>query len=390
MYGHISTVKDTMQNRSLIAFGLLLMAWCIPAFGQDAAAPAPAPAPPPPDLNEPKMVDVKVKIVEFQVTKGVETGFNVFYARRNRFRLYNRLSSGRGAITSADLTFPIENSAITVFLDQIRLSEGDLEFVLQGLVNDSLALILSRPRAKVMVRQAVPMIVKTIKDNPYEEPLSVGNNLVTVTKFQKTGVELNIGVPDLTDDDGNWATTHDSYVRLDIMAKVDELGGEVDIQTGFTAPSYTNRMIKTTVWVRHGQMLILGGLYRNRKAKESATVPWLNQGEKVAVGAAERVVPGNVLVSPLSSTLGSRRTTTERRELVFFIKTETWRPAYTVADDLFGGGFEEEDADAKQTPGDYVTHVGKKVINAPKRAVEKVSGESVTTHLGADMEGAKR
>jgi hypothetical protein len=379
-----------MQKRLLIILGFLFMVSFVPAFGQDAEAPPPAPAPPPPDLNEPKMVDVKVKIVEFQATKGVETGVNAFFARRNRYRAYNRLTSGRGAITSADLTFPIENSAITVFLDQIRMSEGDLEIVLQGLVNESLALILSRPRAKVMVRQAVPMIVTTVKDNPFEEPLSVGNNLVTITRFKKTGVTLNIGVPDLTDDDGDWATTDDSYVRLDITAQVDELGGEVDIQTGFTAPSYTNRMIKTTVWVRHGQMLILGGLYRNRKAKEVASVPWLNQGEKVAVGAAERVVPGNVLVSPLSSTLGSRRTTEERRELVFFIKTETWRPAYTVfPDESAFDGFEEEEIDAGRTPTDYITNVGKKVIDAPKAAVERVSGESVTTRLGADMEGSE-
>jgi len=249
---------------------------------------------------------------------------------------------------------------------------------------------VSRPRAKVMVRQEIVMKVATIRENPYSEPAYVGLTEVPVTKFRNTGITLEIKVPDLTDDDGDWATTDDSYVQLDIMAQVDEIGGTVPVQTGQPTPSFSNRMIRTTVWVRHGQMLVLGGLYRNRKVKEGSSVPWLNQGEKVAVGAAERVVPGNALVSPLSASLGSRRTSDERRELVFFIKTETWRPAYTVADEFGFDGFEEEGADGGSRPVDYITDVGKKIINAPKTAVEKISGESVTTNLGADIEGAKR
>ena len=76
--------KFNMKTRSLIAFAVGL---ALAAIGH-AQAPAPAgltpPRPPvappttPLSVDAPKQVSVTVKVVEFQATKGVETGLSAF------------------------------------------------------------------------------------------------------------------------------------------------------------------------------------------------------------------------------------------------------------------------------------------------------------------------
>ncbi|MBN2311459.1 MAG: hypothetical protein JXR94_20955 [Candidatus Hydrogenedentes bacterium] len=323
---------------------------------------------------------------------------SAYFARRNEDRLYGRVTSGNGAITTADLTFPMQSEgAITVFLDRLRMSEGDLELVLQALVSESRAFILSRPKTMVMVEQPTPAVIKTVQNYPYSAPVVVGNTVVQPTAFRDTGVTLQVTVPELVDDDNDWSTTDDTYIKLDVMVDVLELGTDLIIALDdrlsgaeqISAPTFTSRKVKTTVWVRHGQVLILGGLYRNRKTKNLSTLPWVSQAENVAVGMAERVVPGNVLAAPISATVGNRSSATERRELVFFIKTETWRPAYTVADEH---GFEEfvEEKKGRIKPTDVISDVVEGIVEIPKGIAEGISGESLGSDLGTELEGGQR
>ena len=369
-----------MKNtRSLVA-ALMLVVLASPAFGGEGEA-----APPPPDPNMPTQVKVSVKIVEFQITRGLETGLSAYFARRQERRLFNRLPFESSHLNTADLTFPMTNPAITVFLDRINMSEGDLEVVLQALASESRATILSRPRALVKVQEPTRTIVKTVTENPYENLVVVGQTTVTTTDFKNTGVTLAVSVPELTDDDSDWYTQEDSYIKLFINADVNELGSDIDVQTGITAPSFSNRMIETTVWARHGQMLILGGLYRNQKNKQLTTVPWLSQAENVAMGTAEQLVPGNITASPLSSSVGNRRNSDERRELVFFIKTETWLPTYVILDEH---QFDfEEDIEVKPSPVEIVKEKAKQAVNYPLDVIERVSGESLTSELGSELDG---
>ncbi|MCP4644283.1 MAG: hypothetical protein GY851_27820 [bacterium] len=368
-----------------IRIGLVLAIVCGAslAFAQD-------PAPEDLDPLRPQQVSVAVKIVEFQAEKAVETGLSAYFARRNKARMYNRLTSGNGAITTADLTFPMspETAAITVFLDRIRMSEGDLEFVLEALASESRAYILSRPRALVMVGQATQTTIKTVQNNPYENPVVVGTTIVDTTAFKDTGVSLSVKVPDLADDDKDWFTQEDSYVKLELEASITELGNEVLISTnqgGVAAPQFSNRLLTTTVWVRHGQTLILGGLYRNTKQKNLASVPWLAQGEDLVVGLAENVVPGQVLGSPLSNMIGNRASEQTRRELVFFIRTETWLPSFTVAEEHAFIDFEEGE-DWKR-PTDVIKEKVRSAVEGTKGAVENASGASLGSELGAEIKG---
>lgn len=368
---------------------------CAAAWGQDTPQIVITVPETPPQVGAPEQVSVTMKVVEFQATKGVDTGLSAFYARRKEPKTYGRVSDGEGAISTADLTFPLDSEgAITVFLDRLRLSDGDMEFVLQGLVNENRAYILSRPKAMVRVRNVVPTIIETVEENPYENPTVVGTTVVGVTDFRKTGVILQVGVPDVIDDDGDWTTVDDTFIKLQLLAEVKELGEDIVVAVDdrfaganqVVAPTFVSRSMTTNVWVRHGQVLILGGLFRNRKTKSLESVPGLTKAEDLAVGLVERVVPGNFIGSPVSSALGNRTTEEQRRELVFFIKCEAWRPAYTVVDESV---FEDdEEARERMKPTDVIGDVIGGIAGIPEGIAEGIAGQEREAGIESELGGS--
>ena len=93
----------------------------------------------------------------------------------------------------------------------------------------------------------------------------------------------------------------------------------------------------------------------------------------------ERVVPGNFLGSPLSATLGHREVEHGRRELVFFIKCDTWSPSQTIADEHgFTDLLEEEGSmlDPAKTI-DVLTDIVEGVADIPQSIGEALAGEDV-------------
>lgn len=349
----------------------------------------------PEDPNKPVQVTVSAKVIEFQATKGVETGLSAYFQRRARTDWFGVVKPPFQGLMTADITFPTSTAGgITVFLDRLRLTEGDIELVLQGLVDENRASILARPTVTIPVGSAVPSEIKITRRIPFENTTVVGATTVQTTDFHDTGVTMAIEAVDIVDGDGNWVTTGDTYIRMKINAEVSEEGQRLVValddqlaaggnfaaaQNLIRAPEFVTRRIATEVWVRHGQILVLGGLYSSAKSKSLSTSPWLTQAEDIAVGVAERAVPGEFLVSPLSSTIGNRSTSDARRELVFFVKAEAWRPAYTLPETT---GFTEVGPGQRSVeragPADLITDVLGGIRSIPEglgEEIKKKAGE---------------
>ncbi len=353
--------------------------------------------------DKPQQVSVSVKIIEFQATKGVETGLSAYFKRRETVDWWGIVHTPKQGLLTADVTFPTTDATdgIIVFLDRLRLNEGDVEMLLQGLVDDNRAFILSQPKVMVMIG-GTPNEIKTVQRIPYENTAVVGATTVQSTDFKDTGVTLNIAVPNIYDMDGNWQTSQDTYIQLTVSAEVSEEGQRLVValadNTGSTtstsnsisAPEFVNRSIKTMVYVNSGQVLVMGGLYNNTKSKTLTTVPWLKETEDVAVGLAERVIPGDSIESPLSSVFGHRDSTTTRRELVFLIKAEVWRPSYTVADENGMASSEtENNASKKASPSDVISNVLTGISELPQEIGEGLKNKD-SDDLGIDSQlGAK-
>ncbi|HNR33632.1 MAG TPA: hypothetical protein PKO36_00535 [Candidatus Hydrogenedentes bacterium] len=374
------------------------------AFAQaPAASPAPLPAPPPPaNPDDVKQVNVSVKIVEFQTSKGSETGLSAYFKQRQRTNALGQVLTNLGYVRAADVTFPTNTtSAITVFLDQIRLPEDDMEMVLQALVHQDRAFILSQPKAMVTVGSPIPTTIQTTNRIPYQNTVVVGATAVQTTAFRDTGVSLTVQAPAIQDDDGNPATTDDTYIQLLVSAAVNEQGQQITVAlddrvaTGgifgaatnaIKVPEFVSRSVATSVWVRHGQVLLLGGLYRNTKNKNLATLPWLTQGENSVLGVVDKVLPTKFLGTPLSSTLGNSTSQFSRRELVFLIKAELWRPAYTVVKELTPVGTGgDEPAKKKGT----LSGVIQEISDIPKGLIEGKRDGSEKTDVQSNLGGGQ-
>jgi Flp pilus assembly secretin CpaC len=346
-----------------------------------------------------RQVDVSVKVVEFQTNKGIETGLSAYFKQRIEPQPYGKVGRGLGVIQSADFTFPTSTaSGITVFLDKLHNAYGDFEVVLQGLVDENRASILSRPKVKVPVGAAAPTIIKTTQDIPYESTVVVGATAVQTTAFRPTGVTLSVSAKQVVDDDGNFETANDTYILLELKAEVNEEGPSITVALGdiaagannaLSVPEFISRSITTTVWVRHGQVLVLGGLYRNSDSKNYNTPPWLPQAEDLVNGAVQRIVPFGSPEIPLTAAIGNRKTSEDRRELVFLIKAEIWRPSFTINDDL--GLADNKKAPKKRlSPTDVITGVLGEIADMPHTIASGIAGEKkssdVSTGLGKDDE----
>ena len=366
------------------------------ALGQAPAAPAPAPPPAPPPPPKPvdvTQVNVSVKIVEFQTTKGVETGLSGYFLHRTEHDSSGRVVTDNVSVRSADITFPTNSgSAITVFLDQIHMTEGDLEFALQGLVDQNRAFILSQPKAMVTVGSPVPTTIQTTQKIPYENTVVVGATAVQTTAFRDTGVSLTVQAPQIIDDDANPNTFEDTYIELLVSAAVNEEGQQIvvalddkmassgifgQVSNAIRVPEFFSRSMATEVWLRHGQVLLLGGLYRNTKDKKLSTLPWLLQGENTVMGLVDRILPTNGVGTPISNVLGNRANTEGRRELVFLIKAELWRPAYTLGKDLEVGKPEPEEK-KKGSLSDVIQGI----TDIPKSLAGEGSKDGLNTGVG--------
>ncbi len=346
----------------------------------------------------PQQVNVSVKIIEFQTHLGSETGLSGYFRQKTDPRPYGRVSLGNPAITTGDLTFPTTQSpTITVFLDRMTSKWGDFEAVLQALVNQNRAFILSRPKALVPVGAAAPTVIQTVQEIPYENTIVVGVVTQQITEFKPTGVNLSVQANQVIDDDGDPRTTEDIYIQLTITAAITEEGQRLNVAiAGNTAntisvPEFISRSITTTVWVRHGQVLILGGLYRNTRTRTSSSVPWLIQGEELANGLIQRVTPFKAPEIPLSQGVGNKKKDEGRRELVFLLKAELRRASYTVADQ-YGFTSEEEKKSTKISPTEIITNVLGGLKEIPEGIAEGITGVQIKKDengIGSDLDEGK-
>ncbi|NLV42786.1 MAG: type II and III secretion system protein [Candidatus Hydrogenedentes bacterium] len=377
----------TPSNTFRAAAVLLLLLWIAPRA----------------QAQEQKQVNVAVKIIEFQTSRGSESGLSAYFKQRNEPRPYGRVASGNGNISSAAYTFPSSvSTGLTVLFDNLSNHWGDFEVVLQALVDQNRAFILSQPKVMVPVAAAVPTVIKTTQDVPFENTVVIGSTANQVTAFRPTGVTLTVSALQVVDDDGNPSTTEDVFIQLKLQAEISEEGERITVAldsraltssgnlssntVGISVPEFVSRSVDTTVWVRNGQVLVMGGLYRNTVTNNTSQMPWLTQGENAAANVVSRVIPAvRDMKTPVTSVLGNKGNSESRRELVFLVKADVWRKSYTVADD-FGfaeaaeGGQaadaepeKEEEAPAKR-PGDVISGVLKNL--------------GVTSELGGQMPDA--
>jgi len=382
-----------MTRRIFHSLALALLLACAPALAQTQ-----------------QQVSVAVKVIEFQTGRDLETGLSAYF-REGLTNAYGTVVNRDGAINTADITFPTSStSGITVFLDRISNAYGNIEVVLQALEDQNRAFILSRPRAMVPVGEATPTVIETVQRIPYEDTKVFGATAKQITSFRDAGVYLNVQALEVIDDDGNKTTTHDTFINLQLTARVNEQGQRITValddqladsgnifnntSSAISVPEFVSREITTNVWVTHGQVLILGGLYRNSVSRDIESVPFLKQTEDFVNSTAQRILPFSTPDLPVTASIGNRRVDEARRELVFIVRAELWQPSQIVADEFgffdeegeFDGEGEPEDEESS-SPTDVISDVLRGITRLPGSVAEGISGDegdSAINQLGQE------
>ena len=252
---------------------------------------------------EENQAEVDIVVAEWSGTDALDFGISSIF---NRIPGRPDTSDKGGVLRSADLTFPRTtgtSGGATLFLDRITLHEGEMEFVLEAIETSSNVRIIAKPH--VFVLEGHHATIKDTDQVPYEQTSVVGQTTVQVTTFRQTGISLLINFVRLYENEDN-----EKFLMLGIDASdKDEaemiVVGLDDITAGggasLEAPRLTSRSIRTTVIVKEGDTVVLGGMMSERNAENVWTVPVLGK------------------IPLLKYLFTSRSTTREYRELYFFV-----------------------------------------------------------------------
>ncbi|MBI4613241.1 MAG: type II and III secretion system protein [Planctomycetes bacterium] len=167
---------------------------------------------------------------------------------------------------------------------------GTVDYVLRTLIERGEAEILSAPRILVVNGKQANFL--TGEQVPIQTPNIVNNVTNVTTEYKPVGVKLTV-------------TPHvqgESAVELDVDSEVSTVTGFAQSGIlGIANPIISTRQVKTTVYVRDGETLIIGGLLRNESVLRQTGVPILMD------------------IPILGFLFKSYRRITRKTELVFFL-----------------------------------------------------------------------
>lgn len=209
----------------------------------------------------PAQVLIEAKVVEVSLDKNDAFGAEWKWLSGN-----SSGSAGGGGSTggSGGLTLGGSLGSILTGTDfKFSILTGDIQVALQALAQQAELNVLSTPRiltlnntpASIVIGNQVPYLQSTKKDPAGNEQQFYG--------YRDVGISLRV-TPRIGES-GN--------VYLDIAQQTDNLGSDVIAATG--APTVATRQAQTSVVVKDGQTMVIGGLMRDNTSESVHKVPLL-------------------------------------------------------------------------------------------------------------------
>jgi len=214
----------------------------------------------------PAMVMIQVLMVEVTLDERLEFGME--------FALQDLLFSEK-AVTGANGTLRGDNFDFIGGTDvgatgesplggfSFTMTGEDFNFLFRALQTEGRMEILSRPsimaqdnqEASITVGEQVPVVT--------DVTISSGIAMPSVN-YQDVGVILT--VTPIVNPDG--------YVSMEISPEISAIGtSSISVGSGITLPTFTQRKAETTVTVRDGETIIIGGLITSRQNESESKVP---------------------------------------------------------------------------------------------------------------------
>ncbi|MEJ2620752.1 MAG: type II secretion system secretin GspD [Candidatus Thiodiazotropha sp.] len=172
---------------------------------------------------------------------------------------------GRGVLS--DTTSAILGNSLPGFNFSVLRSATDVRAVFNALATDSSIRVLSSPSvmvldnetASIQVGDEVPII-----DQQRQSTSDSNSPVINSISYRETGVMLEV-TP---------RVNTGGLVTLDVSQEVSD-ASDASAATG--SPTISTRKITSTVAVKNGEALVLGGLITNRDDQGTSGLPWLSQ-----------------------------------------------------------------------------------------------------------------
>jgi len=253
----------------------------------------------------PEQIMVEVVILDVRLDDGSQIGINWDILSDENYDIGYRQNftlTRLGSTVENDTTIGNATAFNTTGLG------GDLS-VISGTIRNVVRMIQQKRSAEILASPRVMMVsgqigyVEAIEELPYTEitdSAAGGMNALTSTEFKPVGVKLTVSAT-LTDDRGIFLT-----VEAEQNAEVGESDTEI--------PIIDTRKAKTSLLLKDGQVVILGGLRRKLKSKEIDQIPII--GDLPIIGELFK----------------NTRTTVKNSELVVFLSPHIYK-GEAIADD---------------------------------------------------------
>ncbi len=246
----------------------------------------------------PKEVMINVIVAEVELTENFQFGidWNVLLGDRSfigvDFSVPGAASRSATSITRSDgnngLIIGQVGSRITSVLNALN-SNGHVELLSRPSI-----LVRDNQEASINVGTDEPTITRV---NQTQTSLTTATNTGLTTSnevtYRKAGVILKVK-PQIN---------QDGFVNMEISQEVSQLGAERN-----NLPSFSERIIETSLVVRDQQAIVIGGLIQTRSNYNKEGLPWLSD------------------VPVVGSAFSSRDDQVVRTELVLFIIPQIIRP----------------------------------------------------------------
>jgi general secretion pathway protein D len=202
----------------------------------------------------PEQVMIETMIIEATLDRSSQFGVEWKFAQSNP------IGKNTGTGTSEG-NFGLQNANPALQGFKYTLTGGALTGFINALQTDTKFQVLSTPRiftsnnveAQINISQSIPYVLSTREDS--------NGNLTFNYAFQDVGIVLTV-TPRIT---------ANGYVTMDVTQTANDLQGFTD----FNAPIVNQRQADTTVSVRDGETIILGGIIRNNVTSTVKKIPLL-------------------------------------------------------------------------------------------------------------------
>ncbi|MBI3722249.1 MAG: hypothetical protein HY248_06815, partial [Fimbriimonas ginsengisoli] len=202
----------------------------------------------------PEQVMIETIVVEATLDTANKLGIEWSLAQPRAF-------GTQGAVGNASQDFGLQSASPAPTGFKYTLNSGNLTAFLNAIRTDQRFEVLSTPRiftsnnvqAEINISQSVPYVLS--------QRLDTNGNLTFNYAFQDVGIVLTV-TPRIT---------ANGYVTMDVSQTANDLQGF----TSFNAPIVNQRQADTTVSVKDGETVILGGIIRSTVSSTVRKIPLL-------------------------------------------------------------------------------------------------------------------